>query len=522
MFGDWRHFGDLLSRNARLEPRGLGLACGDVRYTWAQSEARTNRLAHGLRRRGVARGDRVAVLAANDLCGVELLFACSRLGAVAVPLNTMLGAPEVATLLRDSEPVFLCTDPGHLETARDAVGQAPSVRGMAVFGDDAEGEMEPFEDLLTDEPETPPPLDRPIDADDLLIILYTSGTTGLPKGVSYSHGGALVGTMIHVLAIQSHHRHRVMLPSPLYSAAGFAGIACAVAVGSECHVLRFSVEAALATLDRERITFTNLVPTTLHRLLEHPGRGPFHLGSLEVLLYGGSPMPEPLLRRATAELGCDFRQTFATSETGLAGTVLEPEDHRDALADPALHHRLRSCGRPQVGVGVSILDEDWQEVPVGMPGDIAVRCAANMIGYWNRPDATAEVLRDGWIKTGDVARRDEDGYFYLLDRKNDRIVTGALNVFPSEVERVLAEHPAVADCVVVGLPDPTWGEAVTAFVVRDSRHPSSGGDPARELLDHCRGHLAGYQRPKKIVWLDSIPRNPAGKPLRRVLRQRHA
>ncbi len=514
VLGDYRHFGDLLTRNARLNGDAEGLVMGDLRLSWRQADARANALAHALARRGVAQGDRVALLAENSVGYVEAFFALARAGLVAVPINGRLTADEAARVLQDCEATALLTDDSHLATARDAAGQVPSIRLLAsleaeqgdVIGHDrllAEGNTASFEPR------------QPIGPDDLLVLLYTSGTTGFPKGVMYSHRRALLGTVVHVLAIGSHRRHRVMLPSPLYSAAGFAGIACAVAVGSPCHILRFTVESALETIARERITFTNLVPTTVRMLLDHPARGQHDLSSLEVLLYGGSPMPKDTLRDASQVLDCGFRQTFATSETGLAGTVLEPADHRAALADPTRAHLLASCGKPQVGVGVRILGDDGHEVPRGEIGEIAVATDANMIGYWNRPEATAAVLHDGWLRTGDVARQDPEGFFYLIDRKHDMIVTGALNVFPSEVERVLRTHEAVADCAVVGLPDSKWGEAVTAFVVP---HDGCALDE-KAILAHCRGQLAGFKRPKSVRPIDAIPRNPAGKPLRRLLRQ---
>ena len=517
MLGDLRHFGDLLTRNARLAGGAEGLVMGEDRLTWRQAEARVNRLAHALRRRGLERGERVAVLSHNRLGFVEALFALARLGAVTVPINYRLTAEEVARILRDCEVAALLAGPEHLEVARDAAGRVASVRFLAGLGD-GQGEIPSYEELLAGGDESEPVLERPIEGEDLLALLYTSGTTGFPKGVIYTHRRALIGTLIHVLAIGSAHRHRVLLPSPLYSAAGFAGISCAMAVGSACHLLQFTIDGALETLARERITFTNMVPTTVRMLLEHPDFERHDLSSLELLLYGGAPMPEPVLRRASAALGCEFRQTFATSETGLAGTVLEPEDHRRALDDPDAAYLLRSCGRPQVGVGVRILDDDWHEVETGEIGDIAVACDCNMPGYWNRPEVTAEVLQGGWLKTGDVARRDEAGYFYLVDRKHDMIVTGALNVYPSEVERVLARHPGIADCVVVGLPHATWGEAVTAFVVP---RPDAALKE-QVLLDYCRERLAGYKRPKSIRFTREIPRNPTGKPLRRILREQSA
>jgi len=514
MLADLRHVGDLLTRNARITPNAPGLGMDGTRYTWAESDARANRLAHAVRRSGVARCDRVGILSHNSVEYVEAIFALARLGVAAVPVNSRLVASEVAYILKDAEATGLFAGDEHLDVARDAAGQSATTTRLFGLGRGG-GEVRGFDALIADESEHEPLLDRPIAGDELFMLLYTSGTTGFPKGVMYPHWPALRGIVVHVLAIGSARRHRVMLPAPLYSAAGFAGFTCAVAVGSCTDILRYSPEAALATIARERITFTNLVPTTLKMLLERDDLDRYDLRSLEVLLYGGSPMPEPTLRLASRLLSCGFRQTFATSETGCSGTVLEPEDHRRALDEPGFAERLLSCGRPQVGVGVHIVGDDWQELPRGEIGEVAVACDGNMSGYWNNPEATARVLRHGWIRTGDLARQDDDGYVYLVDRKHDMIVSGALNVYPVEVERVVLAHPAVGDCAVIGVPDPRWGEGVKALVVVK---PGAVVTES-ELLVFCEGRLAGYKRPRSVTLVPEIPRNAAGKILRRQLRE---
>ncbi|MEM7049234.1 MAG: AMP-binding protein [Acidobacteriota bacterium] len=514
MLGDLRHFGDLLRRNARLFADAEGLADAEGAYTWRQGYGRALRLADRLRQIGLRPGERVLLLGNSSVAWSEALFALAGAGLVAVPVNTRLTAEEIAGIGRDCEARGLLVSDELLERGRDAAGQVPTLRFVGGLGKGS-GEVAGYDRLLAEGAEDEAAFAGPIAPEDLLLLLYTSGTTGFPKGVMYSHGSALQATLVHVLAIASAHRHRVMLPSPPYSAAGFAGLACAVAVGSPTFLLRFSLDGALETLASQRITFTNLVPTTVRMLLDHPRFGDYDLSALEVLLYGGSPMREATLRDADRALGCAFRQTFATSETGLSGTVLEPEDHRRALDDPDAGHLLLSCGRPQVGVGVRLLSNDGVEVPDGEVGEVAVACTGNMVGYWNRPEATAAVLQDGWLRTGDLARRDEHGYFYLVDRKHDMIVTGALNVYPTEIERTLSRHPAVADCAVIGVPDEKWGEAVKALVV-----PRPGENLSADLLiTWAREHLAGFKRPKSVEFVDQIPYNPAGKPLRRLLRE---
>ena len=513
MLADLRHAGDLLTRNARVTPHAPGLHYQDERYTWAESDARANRLAHAVRQHGVGRDDRVGILAYNSASYVEAVFALARIGVTAVPINSRLVVSEIAFILNDCGATALLAGDEHLEMAQAVAPQVSSLGTTLSLGTGGDG-IPSYQRLLELGADTPPELDRPIADDELFMLLYTSGTTGFPKGVMYTHRATLLGIVVHVLAIGSHRRHRVMLPSPLYSAAGFAGITCAIAVGSPTFIIRYTPETALATIARERITFTNLVPTTLKMLIERDDFGSYDLTSLELLLYGGSPMPEPTLRAASRVLRCGFRQTFATSETGCSGTVLEPEDHRAALNDSAAAARLQSCGRPQVGVGVRIVDDDWSEVATGDLGEVAVRCDGNMSGYWNNPAASAAVMHEGWIRTGDIARQDGEGYVSLVDRKGDMIVSGALNVYPVEVERVVLEHPAVADCAVIGVPDDKWGEAVKAVVVLKPEAAVSVDD----LLAFCAGKLAGFKKPKTIDLVAEIPRNPTGKVLRRVLK----
>jgi acyl-CoA synthetase (AMP-forming)/AMP-acid ligase II len=310
-----------------------------------------------------------------------------------------------------------------------------------------------------------------------------------------------------------------MLPSPLYSAAGIAGIYCAVYVGSQISLINYDVKSACEMIERDRITFTNLVPTTIQMLLGSEVSQKYDLSSLEVMLYGGSPMPEPVLREAMRRFPkCGFRQTFATTETGCSGTVLEPADHREALENGDHRHLLLSCGRAQTNVDVAIVDDGWNFLPDGEVGEIAIRTEANMSGYWNNPDATAKVLLGGWLRTGDMARRDKDGYFYLVDRKNDLIVSGALNVYPSEVERILQEHPSVFEVAVIGVPSKKWGEEVKAVIVLKEGAEISES----EIIGFCEGKLAGFKKPKSVEFIDKLPRNLTGKILKKELRERFA
>lgn len=511
IFGGLTSAGDLFARNARNFPNDIGIIFGEKRLTWAQSNARANRFVSSLRKLGISRGDRVALYAKNSNKWVEALFGLAKIGAVSVTINYRLTANEAGYIVDDSGAKAILCDNSTLENAL-------LISELIInFEIDTDGSTEFFENLVQKGDESEPSIEDPFEFNDVAMLLYTSGTTGFPKGAIYTHGSLLVGMLVHVHAIASRQTHRVMLPSPLYSAAGIAGIYCAVYVGSQISLVNYDVKTACETIERERITFTNLVPTTIQMLLASEVSRKYDLSSLEVLLYGGSPIPETVLREAMLRFPkCGFRQTFATTETGCAGTVLEPSEHRAALENPAKKHLLQSCGRAQTNVDVAVIDDDWNFLAADETGEIAVRTEANMSGYWNNQAATDAVLKDGWLRTGDMARRDADGYFYLVDRKNDLIVSGALNVYPSEVERVLQQHPAIYEVAVIGVPSEKWGEEVKAIaVLKEDAEVSE-----KELIDFCADKIAGFKKPKSIEFIDKLPRNLTGKILKKELREK--
>lgn len=515
IFGGLRGVGDLLTRNAQVSGNKPGLIFEDTRLTWAEVNARCCRFANALRALGVQRGDRVGLFARNSHQWVEASFAIAKLGAVVVTVNNRLSAQEVAYILNNAGAKALVTAAPELAVARQAVAEVATC-SLLLGIDTGANDVLDYETLLTQHPATEPELDSPLRYDEPSMLLYTSGTTGFPKGATYTHGSTLVGMFVHVHAIGSRSTHKVMLPSPLYSAAGTAGIFCAVYVGSTSVIVNFDAERVLETLSGERITFTNLVPTTIQRLLARSDLDQYDLSALDTILYGGSPMPVPVLQDAKRRWpNCRFRQTFASTETGTAGTVLEPADHELALNDPAYAHRLLSCGKPQTAVEVAIFGPNGETLPPDTVGEIGVRTEANIASFWGNPEATAEAIRDGWVLTGDLARIDSDGYVYLVDRKKDLIVTGAFNVYPSEVERVLQQHPAVYEVGVIGVPSVDWGEAIKAVVVLRAGHSLTGP----ELIQWCEGRIAGFKKPKSVDFVDSLPRNPTGKILYRQLRE---
>jgi acyl-CoA synthetase (AMP-forming)/AMP-acid ligase II len=508
IFGGLTSAGDLLARNARNFPDDIGLIFGDKRFTWSELDSRAKAFANSLFDLGLQRGDRVAIYAKNSNQWVEALFGLAQVGLVSVTVNYRLTANEVAFIVGNSGAKAIICDESTEQNSLEVKEKVDCLEQVI--------NPQLFENLIEKDKSA---IHNPQSAigSEACMLLYTSGTTGFPKGAIYSHYSLLVGMLVHVHAIASRQTHRVMLPSPLYSAAGIAGIYCAVYVGSQISLINYDVETACVTIERDKITFTNLVPTTIQMLLASDVSKKYDLSSMEVLLYGGSPIPEPVLREAMQRFPkCGFRQTFATTETGCAGTVLEPGEHRLALESVEKKHLLQSCGRPQTNVDVQIIDEDWNFLPANKVGEIAIRTEANMVGYWNNADATAKTLRDGWLRTGDMARIDADGYLYLVDRKDDMIVSGALNVYPSEVERILQEHDSIFEVAVIGVPSEKWGEEVKAVVVLKSGAEVSES----EIIVFCEGKLAGFKKPKSVEFIDKLPRNLTGKILKKDLRER--
>jgi long-chain acyl-CoA synthetase len=508
IFGGLTSAGDLLARNARNFPNDIGLIFGDKKITWSELDNRAKLFANSLFDLGLQRGDRVAIYAKNSNQWVEALFGLAQVGLVSVTVNYRLTANEVAFIVENSGAKAIICDESTEQNSIEVKDKVDCLQQVI--------NSELFENLIE---QNKFGIRNPQSAigSEACMLLYTSGTTGFPKGAIYSHYSLVVGMLVHVHAIASRQTHRVMLPSPLYSAAGIAGIYCAVYVGSQISLINYDVEIACATIERDKITFTNLVPTTIQMLLASEISHKYDLSSLEVLLYGGSPIPENVLREAMQRFPkCGFRQTFATTETGCAGTILEPSEHRLALENVDKKHLLQSCGRPQANVDVNIVDENWNELPADEVGEIAIRTEANMVGYWNNDAATAKTLRNGWLRTGDMARMDSDGYLYLVDRKNDMIVSGALNVYPSEVERILQEHPSIFEVAVIGVPSEKWGEEVKAIVVLKERAEVSES----EIIAFCEGKLAGFKKPKSVEIIDKLPRNLTGKILKKDLRQR--
>lgn len=505
--------GLLIDWPAARYPDATAVVFGAERTSFREFDAQVNRLAHGLVGLGLPRGARVGVLMPNRPACMEVFFAVGKAGVALVPLNLRGTAAEHAWILDDAGAEALVFGREFAEVAAAVRPQVTGLRTLLVAGGAAAG-ARALEDLARGQPDDEPAVD--VGEDDLERIHYTSGTSGRPKGVVITHG-------------QSHHRLTQILINldqpvgpgdvnlnvgPLTHAAGLMFTAYYVRGATNVVLERFEPEAVLAAIERLRVTSVLLVPSMLVRMLRVPGLERHDLRSLRRIWYGTAPMPLGPLSEAIRVFGPVFRQNYGMSEASQPLTFLGPEDH--VVDGPEeIVRRLRSAGRPALGVDLRVVDAEGKPVKPGEVGEIVYRSRHMFREYWRRPDETARAFRDGWFLTGDLATVDEDGYVYIVDRKHDLIISGGFNIYPREVEEVLYAFPHTAEAAVVGMRDPLMGEDALAFVVLKAGARAT----AEEVMAFCQTRLARYKCPKQVRFVDSLPKSPVGKILRKELRR---
>ena len=499
-----RTLADLLFANPSVRTAGLALVYGRRRISFAELQARVLEIAAALRRDGVAAGDRVALLIENTPEFVEVFFAVTALGAIIVPLNHRLHPSEHVALMQDAEPCVFITSPAFETTRRRAEAEVGTLR-LVVVGSISKDRPSSFGGWLAKAPAATP-LEE-FDPKAPAAILYTSGTTSGPKGAVLSHGNYV--SMLDVLSseIPIFQGDVNLQLSPLYHAA-FIHTLLFLANGAASLLNdKFEPVSALEQIQSERVTFLFAVPTMLYQMLDHPRFQTFDLSSLRLIAYGAAPITGERLRRSMDAFGQRMLHSYGLTESTSHCSILGSQEH---LVAPG------SIGRGLTGLEIAVVNPDGSVCAPGVVGEIRSRGAHIMQGYWRRPAATAETIVDGWLNTGDLARRDSQGYIYIVDRAKDMVVSGGVNIYTREVEDVISAYPAVGDVAVFGIDDPHWGEAVIAAVVLRPEAAFAAAD----LLAFCRGRLAGYKTPKRVEVVEVLPKNATGKTLKRVLRDR--
>ena len=501
-----------LDRARRLYGERPAIIDREGTFSWRQFTDRVARAASALQQLGVARGDRYGIICRNTFRHAELIHAGYWMGAIPVPVNYRLAPPEIAFILDDAgctvvavEDVFtklLATD--DLAPWRD--------RAMYIAAEPADVEWPQYETLLA--AASPAPAHEGDEEDDA-IVLYTGGTTGRSKGVRLSHRNVFSNGTQVAPAMRVRSDDVYLHVAPMFHSADLLGTAFTHLGAAHAYLPQFSGQALLQAMQDYRVTMVMLAPTMIIMALQEPDIDRYDLSHFRLLFYGSSPMAVEWTRRAMESFsGAEVQQGYGLTETSPILTTLDMEEHREALATGQFE-RLKSVGRAVIGIDLRIVDDDGNEVPVGEAGEVVVRGPNVAKGYLNRPEEDRQAFRGGWFHTGDVAKVDAEGYIYLLDRKKDMIITGGENVYSSEVEAALYQHPDVHEAAVVGVPDDKYGEALFAVIV-----PVPGASVSEDdIIDHCRERIGGYKIPRRMAFVDEMPKSAMGKILKTELRR---
>jgi acyl-CoA synthetase (AMP-forming)/AMP-acid ligase II len=458
-------------------------------------------------------GGRVAILALNSDRYLEMYYAVAWAGGIVVPINIRLAPAEIIYTLNDSGATILAVDQAFSALLPALSGKLETGAELLFLGNDpAPAGMHGYEALLAAAEPVP---DSERAGDDLAGIFYTGGTTGQPKGVMLTHSNLIAQAMNGFATIHWDEKTVYLHAAPMFHLAD-TGSTFSLTMCGGCHTFipKFDPADVLEAIQAYRVSSIVLVPVMITMLVNFPAVQNYDLSSLELIIYGGSPMPEAVIARCMEIWpGCGFVQAYGMTELSSVATLLEPRYH--TLGGP-LAGKLRSAGRPVHSVALKIVDPADQELPNGAIGEIAVRGPNVTSGYWNKPEASAQALRGGWMHTGDAGFIDDEGFVYVVDRLKDMIVSGGENVYSAEVEQAIYQHPSVAMCAVIGVPSDDWGEAVHAIVVLRQGHQAD----ASAIIAHCKGLIAGYKCPRTVdIRWEPLPISGAGKVLKRELRR---
>jgi len=505
--------GDIVRRNARRYPRKTAVSFGSVSLSFDDFHRRVNSMANALLALGMHPGDRVGIVLDNCHQYVELYFAVPQAGGITVPVNTALSAQEMVHILQNAGVNILVFGERFATLVAHLLQELDSVTALIVVGASTK-DASSYEQLVVQYPPTEPAVK--VTEQDVACLLYTSGTTGLPKGAMITHRGMIESALNCLLICHFREDDVVLVMTPLFwSTAMMANIGPLFYAGGSVVVTdNFATDAVLELIQSKKITTTAMAPSTATTIAEHPELGKYDVSSLRCVILGGGPMPVEAHKQAIRTMGNIFFKFYALSETGPT-SCLVPEEQIIEGSPEALK-RLASSGREAPNVEVRVVDDEGRDVPAGQVGEVIVGGDNLTRGYWQMPQATAEALKGGYMHTGDLATIDADGYLYLVGRKKDLIVSGGKTIYAVEVEEVIGQHPGVAEAAVIGIPGEGADESIKAVVVRKEVTLT-----AEDIIEFCQQRLPDHACPKSVAFIDQLPRNIAGKVLKRVLETRY-
>jgi acyl-CoA synthetase (AMP-forming)/AMP-acid ligase II len=513
---------EMINKAKKLYPQKIAVRCGDHHYTYADLASRINSLAAGLKMQGVGKNAKVAVLLPNCHCFLEVYFAVAQLGAVTVPLNFRLSPGELAYILDDSEATVLVTDSQFAKTVQSLRTEgsfSPRLIWTRSPAEDREKSDLDYEDIIAANRDAAI-IESPAKPADCAQIYYTSGTTGRPKGVMLSHKNVYIHALGTVAELQLTDCDVWIHAAPLFHLAdAWATWAITLVGGTHVLVREFNAQVVLRTFQEQRVTITNLIPTMLNLMVNHPDAAKFDYSSLRAILSGGAPIAPEVVRKIMDTFKCDYIQTYGMTETSPYLTLsLLKQNLKELPSDEQFRYKAKT-GREFIAVELKVVNDRGEEIAPDEKevGEIIVRGDIVTEGYWKLPEETAKAIKNGWLYTGDLAVIDKEGYVTIVDRKKDMILTGGENVYSTEVENVLYMHPAVLECSVIGVPDEKWGEAVKAVVVLKPGQEAS----AAAIIAFCRERIAHYKAPKSVDFIEALPRTGSGKIQKKVLRDRY-
>lgn len=498
-------------------------------YTWQQVNEAANSLAHALQEMGVKKGDRVALILRNSDAILLSYYGITKI-AVVCPINYMINRKEMAYIVRDSEAKILIISNNLLFNLNQIKAECPLLDKIIVYDQDGTGvpsEYINFDDLITNYPKSEPVPSEPISDRDMAYLMYTGGTTGLPKGVMLSHHNLLINSLstgaLYTMKIDPDDNLLINALPFFHAAANIGVIQMAFFGGSVVVLDGFVISQFLHNMVKYKCIGFGLVPTMLNLLMHDPDFEKYkdYLPEIKVIIYGAAPIAPAVLRKVLQTFpNADIFQYFGQTEYSPVISVMDPIDHEKAVK-PGNEYLLASAGRSLLGTNVKIVDLDGKELPFGGVGEIVCKGDGTMLGYWKQPEKTAQTIKEGWLYTGDMGRMDEDGYIYLVDRRKDMIISGGENIYTKEVEDALYTHPAVLECAVIGIPDDRWGEAVQAIVVLKRGYKKGENITEEELIAHVKDQIARYKAPKSIIFKRDLPKSAQGKILKKDLRKKY-